>query len=273
MWSRRHPRDEQQKRHEDRQLADDELQAGQRLRQIDLQRGATQILGDGHGAERHGDEKDEEVLFVEEVAECGGRRRNRRGLRKIRRDVELHAADDELNPRRDHQHDPAAAAHHRPDAGRENHEPGAPARLRSLVVPVPLIVNRHQSSPTACANTSSSVGTLGRRCRTCTPSAVASANNCCAPPSPGTKTRNTSSSVAWHSSPAAFRRSKNVSSSPCVFTRSSYMRPRGCFNAAIGPDAAIRPLSITTTSSHTCSTSGRTCDERIRLTFLLCARS
>ncbi len=41
----------------------------------------------------------------------------------------------------------------------------------------------------------------------------------------------------------------------------------------MGPDAAIRPLSITTTESHVYSTSGSTCDERMRLTPLLCARS
>ena len=45
------------------------------------------------------------------------------------------------------------------------------------------------------------VGTLGRKCRTCAPSRVASANRICAPSStrPGTKTRITSSSVSWHS--------------------------------------------------------------------------
>ena len=41
------------------------------------------------------------------------------------------------------------------------------------------------SSPTAWANTSSSVGRLGRRCRTCTPSRAARANSACAPRSSG----------------------------------------------------------------------------------------
>ena len=57
-----------------------------------------------------------------------------------------------------------------------------------------------------------------------------------------------------------------------AFTRSSNSRPWGCLSASVGPWTAIRPRSITTTESHTCSTSGKRWDERIRFTPLLWAK-
>ncbi len=71
------------------------------------------------------------------------------------------------------------------------------------VAPVSLVVDGHRIfllAPTARAKTSSSVGTLGRRCRTCTTLRGREPKNGAGrQPSPGTNTRITSSSVSWHS--------------------------------------------------------------------------
>src|SRR5204863_4154134 len=133
------------------------------------------------------------------------------------REVELHRPHEKLDPGRDEEDDELAVAKHRTNAGLDNDQPGAPSRSAATVTPVTLIVDGHAySSPTACAKTSSSVGTLGRRCRTCACSAAAIANSWRAPPSPGTNTLTTSSSVAWQSRPAARSRSKNASRSEAV---------------------------------------------------------
>ncbi len=113
--------------------------------------------------------------------------------------------------------------------------------------PVALIVDRHRGAtvfspplarrrPRASARSGADAAP-GRARR------AARANSCRAPPSPGTNTRITSSSVAWHSSPAARSASRNAVESPsAVFTRSSKTWPRGCLSAAIGPAAAIASL-------------------------------
>ena len=72
---RRHPGDQQQKRHQDRELAEHVLGARQRLRQIDLQRVGAPIVGDQPGADVDGDEEHEDLLLLEELPERFGRRR------------------------------------------------------------------------------------------------------------------------------------------------------------------------------------------------------
>ena len=105
-------------------------------------------------------------------------------------------------------------------------------------------VARPHSSPTACAKTSSSVGTLGRRWRTCTPLGG------------GQRKQLARAALARHehAHDILVRRvtveagraqplQMNASMSPAgVLTRSSNTRPRGCFSAAIGPAAATAPL-------------------------------
>ena len=105
---RRHPGDEQQERHQNRQLAEDVLGARQRLRQIDLQRVGAAIVGDQAGADVDRDEEDEDLLLVEELPERLRRRREKRGLRQVRGGVDLDGADEERKPRR------AAAGRERP---------------------------------------------------------------------------------------------------------------------------------------------------------------
>ena len=51
------------------------------------------------------------------------------------------------------------------------------------------------------------------------------------------------------------------------------MCPAGFFSDAIGPCMTTCPRFITMTASQTDSTSGMTCDDRMRLIFLLCAMS
>jgi hypothetical protein len=55
--------------------------------------------------------------------------------------------------------------------------------------------------------------------------------------------------------------------------RSSKMLPAGPFSSPILPEVAMRPLSSTIRCSQVYSTSGSRCDDRIRLTPLLCPRS
>ena len=86
-----------------RQLAGDVLGPHQRLRQVDLQRVGAAIVGDQPGADVDRDEEDEEVLLLEELPEGLGRRREDRGLRIVRADVDLHGADDERHPREEQQ--------------------------------------------------------------------------------------------------------------------------------------------------------------------------
>ena len=76
---RRHPGDQQQERHQDRQLAEDVLGPRQRLRQVDLQRVGAAVVGDQPGADIDRDEEQEDVLLVEELAERFRRRREKRG--------------------------------------------------------------------------------------------------------------------------------------------------------------------------------------------------
>src|SRR5437660_9556063 len=102
------------------------------------------------------------------------------------------------------------------------------------------------SSPIAFANTSSSVGTLGLRCRTWTPNCAAALKIALwSPTAAVTKTRITSSSVEWDSIPAFARTSRNPRRSPLI--RNSYTRPVGPFSSLMGPWVATWPLSMTTT--------------------------
>src|SRR5581483_646339 len=133
------------------------------------------------------------------------------GLRQVGCRIDLDGANEERKPRQQQQAQERFLAEHRPDAAARDDDPRLAARRAAAgVAAVALVADAGggrrrggrrrlraaHDSPTACANTSSRVGTLGRRCRTCTRSAAASANRSCAPPSPGTKTRITSSSVA-----------------------------------------------------------------------------
>src|SRR5262249_6331272 len=120
------------------------------------------------------DDKDEEVLLLEELAKRFGRRREHRCLGILRADPELHGADDEGREREQHEAHERALPQERTDPRRRNHHPRASGhRPAAAIVPITLIVDGHYSSPIALANTSSSVGTLGRRCRTCTPKRAA----------------------------------------------------------------------------------------------------
>ena len=102
------------------------------------------------------------------------------------------------------------------------------------VAAIALVVDRHRaySSPTACANTSSSVGTLGRRWRTCT----------CV--GRGEREQPLRAAVARHEHAhhvivggvalepgGAQRLDERLAGPPGVFTRSSNTCPRGCFSA------------------------------------------
>ena len=66
---RRHPGDEQQEVIRIAELAEDVLDARQRLRQVDLQRVGAPIVRDEPGAERNRDEEDEDVLLSKKSPE------------------------------------------------------------------------------------------------------------------------------------------------------------------------------------------------------------
>ena len=157
---------------------------------------------------RRCDEEDEDALLVEELAERLGasapgtrpagswprRRSARRG-----RGTAAHANSSRarnLRSRRRSIRPARAITHQRGRAARAARRSGGSPDRESALSRLAL--------PTARANTSSSVGTLARRCRTCTPCCAASWNSELRAPRPsGTNTRMMSSSVSWHSSPAA----------------------------------------------------------------------
>ena len=72
------PGHRRQEDHQRGELADDVVDARQRLGEIDLQRVGAPIVRNQSGPDVHGDEEDEEVLLIEEVTE---RRRGRRQKR------------------------------------------------------------------------------------------------------------------------------------------------------------------------------------------------
>src|SRR5260221_8255608 len=210
---RRDEGDEDQEGEQHRQLARDVLRAHQRLGQGDLHTVRRPIVGDQARADVHGDDEDEEILLFEKLPEGLGRRAEyRRRLRIVRADVQLHGPDDERRPGEEEQAHEHPLLDDRPDAGPRDDQPRAARHgLAAAVVAIALIVNGAHCSPIALAKTSSSVGTLGRRCRTCTPNCAAGlkiarwALSRDGPARPavalvtasGTDTRKTSSSVPW----------------------------------------------------------------------------
>src|SRR5262249_14994 len=159
--------------------------------------------------------------------------------------------DEEREPRHQQQEEEHAAAHQRADAGRRDDRPGASlGHPFPAVAPVSLIVDRHvQLSPTALANTSSTLGPPSPKSRTSPPPPRPTATGARGPPLPGTNPRITSSSTAVASHAAAASAAKKRSGS-VVLTLTSNSWPRGDFKASIGPATAIAPLAMTTTWSH-----------------------
>ena len=138
------PRHEQQKRHQNGQLAEHVLDPRQRLRQINLQRVGAAIVRDETGSDVDRDEKHEEILLVEKVAEGGGRGRQKRALWKVDRGVDLNRADDELKPGDQKEPEKDAFPQGRSDARRRDDGPGAALwRALASISTIPLIVNRH----------------------------------------------------------------------------------------------------------------------------------
>ena len=124
-------------------------QPRQRPGQVDLERVGAPVVGNQSGADRYGNEEYEDLLLLEEFAERPGRRRQERRLRQVDREIKLHRADDERNPRENEQPDEPALAEHGTDAGRRNHRPRTPERNAASAVPaVALIVNGHTVSNT-----------------------------------------------------------------------------------------------------------------------------
>src|SRR5207249_8833635 len=106
-----------------------------------------------------------DLLLIEELAEQLRLHREQvAGLRKIHREVDLNRAGEKRQERQQQQPEKRPLRQLAPDArAGDDHPAGAGARLQTAVAAITLIMNRTHSSPTACAKTSSSVGTLGRR--------------------------------------------------------------------------------------------------------------
>ena len=120
-------------------------------------------------------------------------------------------------------------------------------------------------SPIARAKTSSSVGRLGFRCRTCTPPSHGQRAN--APlivagrlAAAAARTR-ASRLRRFRGTPARGLRAAAMNGASSPLTRTSNTRPAGPLSASMGPKVATAPLSSTTTWSQVYSTSGSRCDD------------
>ena len=98
-----HQRHEEQKREQDRRLAEDVFGPHQRLRQINLQRIGAAIVGDQASAHVDGDDEDEEILLLEKLPERFRGRRKHRHLWIVRGHIDLHGADEKREPREEQQ--------------------------------------------------------------------------------------------------------------------------------------------------------------------------
>src|SRR5262249_34860674 len=103
----------------------------------------------------------------EELAKHLRRRREERHSLEVGRRIDLHRTHEEGQPGSEQNRDDATLADTAEQRGPCNHPPATPVLFPPASVPsIALVVNRAHTSPTARANTSSSVGTLARRCRT-----------------------------------------------------------------------------------------------------------
>src|SRR5205823_1141298 len=115
-----------------------------------------------------GDEKNEQLLLIQEIPVGPRGDLEKRRLREVRHHVDLNAADDGRDPGDEHQVEERALLHQPAQALRADDHPRAAMNVGAAVAPpVSLAVNGHYTglscSPTAPANTSSSVGRLGLR--------------------------------------------------------------------------------------------------------------
>ena len=195
------------------ELAADVLDARQRLRQVDLQRVGAPVVGDQPGAGVDRDEEDEDVLLARgsrgtsrasaRGTTPAGSSPRRRSARRARRTASSEASSRPRNARlAQHRADAGRAmtGHARPcappvpprSAGSSGRESARPSRS-----PRPPARTRLRASARS-AGGGAPATPLGRRDR----EQLAARRR-----SPGTNTRMTSSSVSWHSRPAACSRS------------------------------------------------------------------
>ncbi len=202
-----------------------------------------------------------------------------RRLREVGREVELHGADNERNPRHDQQDDPASVAEHRPDAGRRTSRTTRAPGSCAAVAPVALIVNGHDRWRRLTAPHRVREHVLERRhARPQMPHLDALGRRqreqlAARRPLPArTRARRRHRSNGTRGRPRADDR--RTSRDRPASSRAARRRGRAAASTrrSARPPRCV-PCPCTTTWSQVYSTSGSRCDDRIRFTLLLCARS
>ena len=149
----------------DRELSGDVFDPEDGFRQVHLEGVGTPIVRDETRTDidRH-EEREQSLPFDEGLEHPCVHRQDLARLRVHRHRIDLDGPDQKRQPCQEQQAQEHLLRENRAHAGAGDDEPSAPVRLAfALVAAIALVVDRTHRSPTARANTSSSVGRLGRR--------------------------------------------------------------------------------------------------------------